>query len=356
MPAVLDPSRSKVDGLCFLGLSLSRKSAYGHADSQTHQTAFDLNAVLDRDYKFIMSTNDDGWLVGGGEPGPPESYKLAAKDSGHVELMRLGTDRPEWGGLAVRDIVDAIRSRSVLVPQIEVCPTAVVANTDYPPELEIRFDMEPSVPTSDDILNPSIPLPLNWQLRFMHNQLFHRFEFPSRFCPGAFHATIVRKAEFHSELYKAAYFALCNKVVAEWRKEGAKPLTPKTMYDDILQVRSLHRTKASDYYQSGIWLFSDRENITHHFEPNFLPPYNTPEKRAFIWEFLKDEWDEKTLAWHPVGTVRGWEGIDLQTSALKLITEPINSCGTSMQEILDELLDPKPEVDIAEDEKKTNDA
>lgn len=65
---MLDPSKSKVDGLAFLGLSLSRHSDHGHPDSITHQTAFDLNEVIDRDYEHIFSTNDDGWLVGGGEP------------------------------------------------------------------------------------------------------------------------------------------------------------------------------------------------------------------------------------------------------------------------------------------------
>jgi hypothetical protein len=85
---------------------LTRSSKLGHPDSITHQEAFDLNEVQDRDYEFISATNDDGWLVGGGEPGPPVSYKLAAKDSGHVELMRIGTYRPEWGGLAQQDVIE----------------------------------------------------------------------------------------------------------------------------------------------------------------------------------------------------------------------------------------------------------
>ena len=185
-----------MDGLAFLGLSLTRASPQGHPDSITHQTAFDLNDVLDREYNYLFSTNDDGWLVGGGEPGPPTSYKLAAKDSSHVEIMRIGTYRPEWGGVAEKDIVEAIQSGKILIPQIEVLPTAVVANGDLPPELEIRFDMEPSVP---DFENLDAPLPINWSLRFIHNQLFNNFQFPSRFCPGAFHSTILRKAEFRSE-------------------------------------------------------------------------------------------------------------------------------------------------------------
>ena len=102
----LDPAKTKRDGLAFLALSLARKSSVGNPNSYTHQEAFDLNEVLDRDYEFIMSSNDDGWLVGGGEPGPPTTYKLAAKDSAHVEIMRIGTYRPEWGGISEKDIVE----------------------------------------------------------------------------------------------------------------------------------------------------------------------------------------------------------------------------------------------------------
>jgi hypothetical protein len=193
---VLDPSKSKVDGLAFIGLSLAQNTERGHPDSYTHQTAFDLNEVLDRDYEFIFSTNDDGWLVGGGEPGPPHTYKLAAKDSAHVEVMRIGTYRKEWGGMSQDEIVEVMKSGEILIPHIEVLPTAVVANPDKPPELEIRFDMEPQMPDFD---NPDSPLPVNWQLRFIHNQLFKRCIFPSRFCPGPFHSTFLRKAEFRSE-------------------------------------------------------------------------------------------------------------------------------------------------------------
>ena len=105
-PPVLKPEQSKVDGLAFLGLSLARKSDRGHQDSVTHQIAFDLNDVIDRSYEYLASTNDDGWLVGGGEPGPPKSYKLAAKDSAHVEIMRIGTYKPEWGGIAEKEIIE----------------------------------------------------------------------------------------------------------------------------------------------------------------------------------------------------------------------------------------------------------
>lgn len=296
-PPVLDPSKSKVDGLAFLGLSLSRHSEKGHPKSITHQTAFDLNDVIDRDYEYIFSTNDDGWLVGGGEPGPPTSYKLAAKDSAHVEIMRIGTFNPEWGGLKKEDIIQAIQSGSILIPQIEVLPTAVVANPDKPPELEIRFDMVPKVPNLEDL---NAPLPVNWQLRFIHNQLFKHFEFPSRFCPGAFHSTIVRKAEFRSKEHRLQYFAKCAAAVQKWKEEGPKPLNTDAL-DEKGQPLKQSSDEGEAQYNSGLWLFTDRENIDHYFAPNFLPPYDTPEKKKIILSFLSEEWDEKRLMWKPVG-------------------------------------------------------
>lgn len=293
MPPVLDPHKSHRDGLAFLGLSLSRKSPEGHPDSVTHQTSFNLNDIQDREYKYIFSTNDDGWLVGGGEPGPPKSYKLAAKDSSHVEIMRIGTYIPEWGGVRQADIVNAIETGKILIPQVEVVPTAVVANNNSPPELEIRFDMDPAVPDFDD---ENSPLPVNWQLRFIHNQLFKYFEFPSRFCPGAFHSTFVRKAEFRSHSHEEAYFKHCEKVVSKWRSKGPQPLFTGGWDENGNPIE----VKNQQVFNSGIFLFTDRLNITHFFPPNFLPPY-TGEKKKIILDCLKDQWDENTLTWMPVG-------------------------------------------------------
>mmetsp|Transcript_28903 Transcript_28903/g.60114 ORF Transcript_28903/g.60114 Transcript_28903/m.60114 type:complete len:320 (+) Transcript_28903:109-1068(+) len=287
MPPVLKPHLSKVDGLAFIGLSLSRKSDKGHPDSVTHQTAFDLNDVIDRDYEYIASTNDDGWLVGGGEPGPPMSYKLPAKDSAHVEIMRIGTFNPEWGGIAEKEIVDVLTSGKILIPQIEVLPTAVVANGDRPPELEIRFDM----PYGPDFVDIKAQLPPNWQLRFIHNQLFKHFYNPSRFCPGAFHSTIVRKAEFRSDSHMEAYFAKCDAILKKWKLNG-----PRALNDGAWDPAGKPLQKPGAY-NSGLWLFTDRTKITHFFAPNFLPPYDTKEKREIILSYLTEEWDEKKLEW-----------------------------------------------------------
>jgi len=286
-----DPENARIDGHVFVGLSLTRYSEVGCPDSITHQTAFDFNEILDRDYQFLHSTNDDGWLVGGGEPGPPKSYKLAAKDSAHVEIMSIGTYRKDWGGITQQEIIDAIESGKILIPQIEVVPTAVVENPDTPPEIEIRFDMDPPFYSGNDC---DEQLPVNWALRFLHNQLFKHFQYPSRFCPGPFHSTIVRKAEWRSEEHRAKYFEKCDAAVKRWRESGPKPLN-EGGWD--IDGKSLER---SDEYTSGLWLFEDRDNITHFFKPNFLPPYDTPEKQEIIKKFLAEEWDEPTRSWKKV--------------------------------------------------------
>jgi len=262
--------------LAFLGLSLARKSDRGHPESVTHQIAFDLNDVSDRSYEYLQSTNDDGWLLGGGEPGAPKSYKLPAKDSAHVEIMRIGTYIPEWGGISEKEIIEVMKSGKILIPQIEVLPTEVIANSDSPPELEIRFDM----PFGPDFVDMDANLPPNWQLRFLHNQLFKHFYNPSRCCPGPFHATITRKAEFRSENHKEAYFSMCEAVLKKWKLAGPRPLNVNPVDN-----------------KSGIWLFTDRTKPTHLFPPNFLPPYNTEEKKQIILSYLAEEWDEKTLSW-----------------------------------------------------------
>ena len=319
MPPVLEPHRSHVDGLAFIGLSLTRKGVRGHPVSATHQQAFDLDLVQDRDYTNIFSTDDNGWLVGGGEPGPPTSYKLAARDSAHVEIMRIGTYRADWGGVPREVLVEALKQGEILIPEITAVPTAVVANADKPPELEIRFDMVPEKPDFDNL---DAPLPFNWQLRFIQNQLFHKFKYPSRFNPGSFHSTILRKAEFRSQTARDAYFQKCKAAVDGWMQLGPKPLIPEEVSADIKTINCTRREPRiegkedeeagkdessddddgmGDYYRSGLWLFTDRNNISHRFLPNFLPPYDSPLKKKLILDILKEEWDEGTMAFQPIG-------------------------------------------------------
>mmetsp|Transcript_8956 Transcript_8956/g.22171 ORF Transcript_8956/g.22171 Transcript_8956/m.22171 type:complete len:575 (-) Transcript_8956:1510-3234(-) len=322
MPPVLDPINSKVDGLAFLGLSLARNHYYGrgegkdgeegksaandedynkegeklgHPDSYTHQVAFDLNQVIDREYKYLQATDDNGWLVGGGEAGPPTSYKLALLDSAHVEIMRIGTYRKDWGGLDREELLKVMTSGSILIPQIEALPTDVVPNPDKPPELEIRFDMEEVSSTGSQLTNLEKgdfeafckePLPINWQLRFLHNQFFKTFVFPSRFCPGAFHSTILRKADFRSEVHKAAYFQKCKIALANWRQEGPKALNtiPRHLHTNPLSKEERKAEKLDQYAEDGLEKFGKQLVKQDSSDTDFAEP--TEEEEEAVAELV----------------------------------------------------------------------
>ena len=46
---------------------------------------------------YLCGTNDDGWLVGGGEGGDG-SYVLHNPDSAHIEVVHIGSGSSETGG------------------------------------------------------------------------------------------------------------------------------------------------------------------------------------------------------------------------------------------------------------------
>lgn len=87
--------------------------------------------------------------------------------------MRVGTFDPELGGLSVDSITAVLQSGRILIPHMAIIPTAVVANSDRPPEIEVQFNF------SRDSYNSNFLEWPNWQLQFVHNQLFEYFKVSS---------------------------------------------------------------------------------------------------------------------------------------------------------------------------------
>ena len=88
-------------------------------------------------------------------------------------------------------------------------------------------------------------------------------------------------------------------MIKKWRSEGPKPLN-NGGWD--IHGKPLEYPNANEY-NSGLYLFTDRNTITHFFKPNFLPPYDTKAKREIILDYLKESWDEKSLTWQPVKSI-----------------------------------------------------
>jgi hypothetical protein len=54
------------DGLSFIGVSFSVNTAYGNPYSYQLCDQFPMENIIDRNYDYVMSMDEDGWLVGGG--------------------------------------------------------------------------------------------------------------------------------------------------------------------------------------------------------------------------------------------------------------------------------------------------
>lgn len=226
--------------------------------------------------------------MGGGEN--TDSYKLPNPDSAHCEIMRLGCLDRVTGGVNLEEVVEVLSSGKILIPHMAITPSFVLQNKDSPPEIELKFELEPS----DDLSVDQWP---NWQLEFLHNQLFEHFQFPGRFCPGPFHMTFVRKAAFRSPEHRAQYLSRCSDVVSRWRADGPRLLTPECNFA-VAGCVPVQRVLGDELVRPhGVYLFRHRMHPVHYFPPNFEPPYDTAEKRAVIEAVLSRKWDERSLEW-----------------------------------------------------------
>lgn len=54
------------EGLSFIGISFSVNTATGNPYSYQLCDQFPMENIIDRDYEYVMSMDEDGWLVGGG--------------------------------------------------------------------------------------------------------------------------------------------------------------------------------------------------------------------------------------------------------------------------------------------------
>ena len=85
------------EGLSFIGISFSVNTASGNPYSYQTCDQFPMENIIDRDYNYVMSMDEDGWLVGGGYKTFDYSGKMPYIDSSHTELLRIGNLDPDAG-------------------------------------------------------------------------------------------------------------------------------------------------------------------------------------------------------------------------------------------------------------------
>ncbi|KAL7542337.1 hypothetical protein ACHAXR_011677 [Thalassiosira sp. AJA248-18] len=303
-----------------IGLCLSRKnSALGHPDTVTRQTAFDFNELQDRDYKFVSSTDESGWLAGGGERGDPylsgvprefdqsgsksedsdgikaksfgAGHKIAAPDRVHIPIIQINAA----SAAVIDEIVSALARGEIFIPEVSILPDTLSVNTHSPPDLQVRFDCE----KNDDTAPEDWP---NWCLEFLHNQLYEYFApMGAHWSKRPFQITLARKVRWMTVKHMNKFFARSEQVINSWREKGPQYLQPPYSDDSSRGVILEEITRPHGIYliQNGV--------PTNYFAPNFQPPYTTKMRRSLIRNVINKSWDVKHRDWlsEPLPRMRG---------------------------------------------------
>ena len=308
--AIADAAAAQIaagGGTVEIGLCLSHKnSTLGHPDTVTRQTAFDFNELQDRDYKYVSSTDDSGWLAGGGERGDPYLSGVPSEFDGHSEESGMRTNKSFGAGhkianpdkvyipiikidaassVVIDEIVAALARGEIFIPEVSVLPETLCVNGSSPPDLVVRFGCE----KTDDGNPEDWP---NWCLEFLHNQLYDYFvNMGAQWSKRPFQITLARKVRWMTVKHMNKYFARSEQVINSWREKGPQYLKPPHSDDSSRGVILEEITRPHGIYliQNGV--------PTNYFAPNFQPPYNTKMRRSLIRNVINKSWDMKHRDW-----------------------------------------------------------
>ena len=293
MPPIYNLDGCAYHGTCAIGLILSRNSPeepMGNKKTLSRQTQFDLNLIQDRKYEYFATTNDDGWLCGGGENG--DHCKIPAVDSAHITIAEIGTLDSKYGGIEVEYIQNLLTSGSILIPHMGIIPSFVFKNPDNPPEVELKFEL------AKGENNNNIEEYENWALPFLYNQIFDKLHNINPAIHGHmanenkrndhYHVTLVRKSAWRNAKKMFDYFKKCSDVVKTWRETGPVYLEPEQNHKNPGFIGKDNSLRDENTNPHGIYLYKTRNEVIDYYSPNFHPPYNTPEKREIIQKWVLD--------------------------------------------------------------------
>ena len=287
-----------------IALCMSRRHpTVGHPDTVTRQTAFDFNQLQDRAYKFVSSTDGQGWHAGGGEPDvttaatpqpesphhglnsparEPHPKKQPHPDTVHIPIMHLDCAN----AAAVDQVIHVLASGDIFIPHMAVLPESLSVQGTPLPDLMVRFNCE----RSDD--TPADDWP-NWVLEFMHNQLYEYFyNAGAIWMPRPFAMTLAKGVRWKTVKHMNRYFVAAEQVLAGWAEQGPQCLSPQDF------SRSASREELARPH--GLYLLrtvGGQLNATNYFCPNFEPPYTTKMTRSLLDNVLAKSWDKKRREW-----------------------------------------------------------
>jgi len=256
-------------GLSFIGVSFSVNTGKGNPYSYQLCDQFAMENIIDRAYDYVMSMDEDGWLVGGGYKSFDYSGKMPYIDSSHTELIRIGSLDVDYGGTTIEQVYAAMAS--ITFPPIKMFPEKVKGGGKGGSG---DCDDEDEVPSGDVTLGVSVVEDYGDDDSYSIYEQFldNIFNAMDAVNGGACmddhdtdpHVSMSRGVKFHSSYHETQYFYKANLEVAVWQN----------MYPGGVVIGSSGKAnfppeKAGsnrEYIGYGnLYFFFDRSNITKAF-------------------------------------------------------------------------------------------
>jgi len=257
------------DGLSFIGISFSVNTANGNPYSYQLCDQFPMENIIDRDYDYVMSMDEDGWLVGGGYKPFDYAGKMPYIDSSHTEILRVGSMDDTKGGTSVYSVYEAMEA--VSFQPFSVFPEYVKGgggghsgdNDDETPSGDVTMIVSIVEEYSDDDGESTYG-------KFL-DSLFDAFEsVGGGECMDDHdtdpHVSMARGVKFHSSYAMQQYQYSANLEIAVWQN-----MYPNGVVIGTSGSASFPPGRGGSRQRVGygnLYFFFDRANITKAFNPN----------------------------------------------------------------------------------------
>uniref|UniRef100_A0A7S4RF12 Uncharacterized protein n=1 Tax=Ditylum brightwellii TaxID=49249 RepID=A0A7S4RF12_9STRA len=257
-------------GLSFIGVSFSVLTPKGNPYSYQLCDQYPMESLIDRDYDYVMSMDEDGWLVGGGYKPFDYSGKMPYIDSSHTELLRIGSIDPTYGGTSIEQVYTAVAS--ITFPPFSIFPEFVKGGGGHHSD-----SGDDEVPSCDVTLIVSVVETYEDGSSYSSYEVFldNLFDAMDAFGGGPCmddhdtdpHVSMARGVKFKSSYHQQQYFYKVNLEVAVWQAMYPKGVViGSTSSAAFPPDRASYNRKKVGF--GNLYFFYDRANITKAFLPN----------------------------------------------------------------------------------------
>ena len=269
------PSHDSGDGSCeqaglsFIGVSFSVNTKNGNPNSYHICDQFPMENIIDRDYNYVMSMDEDGWLVGGGYKTFDYSGKMPYIDSSHTELLRVGSLDPNMGGTTIDQVYTAMSY--LYIPPLSIFPEYVKGGGGHN-----SGDNDGSVPSADVTMIVSIVDTYGYDDSYPEYEQFLNDLFDAMEAVGGGpcmddhdtdpHVSMARGVKFKSSYHMQQYFYAANLEIAVWQAMYPNGVVIGSGSKAVFPINGGGSKSTIGY--GNLYFFFDRANMTKSFQPS----------------------------------------------------------------------------------------